>query len=177
MIYKLTKQKEKIINNYFKNFSEFINTENKQIDSTLIDKNTNLQINISFLNKLKTLVTFDREEISKLSAKDKLVALDSLLKSKRENINILREELDESHTMLLNNIDKQIQYDFEELQRINNDLRTVKNPITNVWKGWKKKKIEDRNATIPKKKKKIEDRNATIPKKKKKIEDRNSRIE
>jgi hypothetical protein len=148
LIYKLTKQQEKIINDYFKNFSEFINTENKQIDSALKDKNSNLQVNISFLNKLKTLVTFNREEISKLPPEDKLDALKHLLESKRNDINALREELDETHKTLLNNIDKQIQYYFKELQRINKELRNVRNPITKVWKNWQKKKVEDREATI-----------------------------
>ena len=71
-----------------------------------------------------------------------------LLESKKNDLATLRGKIDEKHDLLLNDIDEQIRYYRQELERIQEELKSEKNPNKKMFKGWKKGKIEKKSADL-----------------------------
>lgn len=116
------------------------------IHSSLTDKRTTVDFNIEWLNKLRNLVSINKEELSTIPPDKRIEALQNLLKSKQRSLEDLKVKVDDKHASLIDAIDQEIQYYRDQLKELNLQLEKEKNPVKRFFKGWKKGRIEKKEA-------------------------------
>ena len=146
MIYKLIIEKERIFNKDINIFCKQIEEMDEQIHSIFKDKTWNVNFSVEWLNKLKDIVTINKEELSTIPPEKRIEALQNLLASKHQSLEDLKVRIDDKRSSLINDIDEEIQYYREQLKRINEELEKEKNPAKRFFKGWKKGNIEKKEA-------------------------------
>jgi hypothetical protein len=146
LVSKLIIEKNRILSNDYNICSEQIKEMDDHIHSMMTDKKWNINFNVEWSNKLKNIVTINKQELSAIPPEKRIQSLQLLLESKRESLEILKKKVDEKHDSLLKDIDEQIQYYIQELRRINDELKNEKSPVKRFWKDWKKDTIQKKSA-------------------------------
>jgi hypothetical protein len=141
----LTSTKKKIVDEHFNKMLEAHNTMLKLIDDSMRNYQTKIGGNVSFFEKVKTAITFDRSKFLNLKPEDMLSYSKSWFETTKQNFQTIIQISSQEYSSLSNQIDKQFDIALNELTKVEEELKDIKDDQKKSWLQRKKDEVIDRS--------------------------------